>query len=297
MLKLDLRQLRYFQTIAREGQITRAAKKLHVAQPPLSQSLKALETELGVKLMERNGRKMELTEAGNILYQKTIHLFEYVEDTCIEVKDTAAGIKGILSIGCVKTCFPQIPKKLKYFHRKYPNVHFQLKEGDSYLLAEELIQRSIDLAIVRLPLDMSLFAKQSLPSENYIAVIPESWSTTSTAKTITMKKLSELPLLLLHRIHGQGQYELILEQFENHRLSPKIICECPDVDMILQLVSEQVGATIIPELTLQNHPLRGLKQLPIKDHSFPSYSAIIWLKNRYLPKSAKRFIELFTGDK
>ncbi len=289
--QLDLRQLRYFQTIAREGQITRAAKKLHMAQPPLSQSLKALETELGVRLMERNGRKMELTDAGVILYQKTNHLFDYMEETMTEVKDIGGGIKGTLSIGCVKTCFPQIPKKLKYYHNKYPHIQFQLREGDSYLLAEQLLQRTIDVAVIRLPIEMSTFASLSLPTENYVAVIPENWSTVS--ETITMEKLSELPLLLLHRISGRGQYELIVEQFEKRNLYPNIVCECPDVDMILQLVSEEMGASIIPESTLQGHHLHGLKPLTIKDHTFTSHSAIIWLKDRYLPKSARQFIELF----
>lgn len=293
--QLELRQLRYFQTIAREKQITRAAKKLHMAQPPLSQSLKALETELGVKLMERNGRKMELTDAGVILYQKINHLFDYMEETVTEVKDIGGGMKGTLAIGCVKTCFPQIPKKLQFYHHKYPHIQFQLSEGDSYLLAEQLLQRTIDVAVIRLPLEMNAFASLSLPTENYVAVIPETWSNVS--ETITINELSELPLLLLHRISGRGQYELIVEQFEKRHLYPDIVCECPDVDMILQLVSEEMGATIIPESTVLAHHLQGLKQLTIKDHTFTSHSAIIWLKDRYLPKSARQFIELFETEK
>lgn len=292
---MNLRQLRYFQTIAKEGQITRAAQKLHMAQPPLSQSLKELEEELGVRLMERNGRKMELTEAGNILYGKTDTLFQYLEETITEVKDTGSGIKGTLSIGCVKTCFNHIPKQLKAFQKKYPTVHFHLKEGDSSLLAEQLMHREIDVAIIRLPINMDKFSIHHLPDENYVAVIPESWL--GSFESITMKQLSQLPLLLLHRISGIGQYELILEQFDKYKLTPKIVCECPDVDMILQLVSEEVGATIIPQSTLYRHHLRGLKQLPIKGHTFISESALVWLKDRYLPKSAKRFIKLFQEEK
>jgi len=91
---MDFRQLRYFFVIAQEGQISRAAKKLHMAQPPLSQSLKSLETELGVRLFERNGRTMELTNAGKVLYNRAKELFYYLDETINEVRDTNEGLKG-----------------------------------------------------------------------------------------------------------------------------------------------------------------------------------------------------------
>ncbi|GAA0437354.1 MAG: LysR family transcriptional regulator [Bacillota bacterium] len=293
---MEIRHLRYFQAIANEGQITRAANKLHMAQPPLSQSLKSLEEELGVKLLERNGRKMELTDAGTVLYNKINELFDTLEETITEVKETGTGTKGSISLGCVKTCFSHIPRQIKLFQEKYPHVHFYLKEGDSYSLAEQLSNRDIDIAIIRLPLEMQAFNSLSLPDEKYIVVMPEQWCESSMIAT-TMRQLSTFPLLLLHRISGIGQYELILDQFESFNLHPKIVCECPDVDMILQLVSEEVGATIVPESTLSGHQLRGLKTLTIEDNTIISQSSLIWLKDRYLSKSTRRFIELFQSEK
>ena len=155
---MDMRQLRYFYTIAQEGQITRAAKKLHMAQPPLSQSLKALENELGVPLLERSGRKMELTKAGRVLYDRAEFFFTYLEETITEVKDTGAGNSGKLTIGCVQTCFSHLPERIKAFREKYPDITFELREGDSHYLAEQLEERKLDLAIVRLPVDMKPFA-------------------------------------------------------------------------------------------------------------------------------------------
>lgn len=84
-ISMDIRQLRYFYTIAQEGQITRAAKRLHMAQPPLSQQLKLLEQELGVQLLERNGRKLELTEAGHVLFKKTKEILTHFHETITEV--------------------------------------------------------------------------------------------------------------------------------------------------------------------------------------------------------------------
>lgn len=293
---MDLRQLRYFCTIATEGQVTRAAKKLHIAQPPLSQSLKALEEELEVTLFERNGRKMELTEPGMVLYKNAIHLFNQLDQTIMEVKEVGQGVKGTLSIGCVKSCFSHMPRRIKAFREMYPGITFELREGDSYLLSEQLKNRDIDLAIVRMPLDIKDFSVQILPNENYLAVIPETWNTHTSRTTITLDDLANLPLLLLHRISGTGQYELIIDMFDKHGLKPNIIVDCPDVDMILKLVSEEVGATIIPASSVSNNHIKGVKMLKINDVDIISESAVIWLKDYYLSKSAQRFIELFRQE-
>lgn len=293
---MDMRQLRYFYTIAQEGQITRAAKKLHMAQPPLSQTLKALESELGVTLLERNGRKMELTEAGMVLYKKTESLFRHFDETITEVKETGKGLKGKLAIGCVKSCFSYIPGQMRMFREQYPNITFELREGDTYRLAELLNSRAIDLAIVRLPLEMKTFSSHPLPNEKYVAVLPEQWGDNTSKSSISMKELANIPLLLLHRISGVGQYEVIIDQFENQGLKPNVVCECPDADMLLELVNEEIGATIIPESALSKLHLHGIKTLKIEDVDIISQSAVIWLKDKYLSKSASRFIELFQDE-
>ncbi|MEK3906043.1 LysR family transcriptional regulator [Oceanobacillus sp. FSL K6-0127] len=290
---MDMRQLRYFYTIATEGQITRAAKILHMAQPPLSQSLKALESEIGVPLFERNGKKMELTEAGEVLYKKADYFFKFFDEALTEVKETGEGLKGQLTVGCVKTLFSHVPQRIKSFREKYPNVTFELREGDSYLLAEQLNNRNIDLAIVRLPLDMEPYSSLFLPEENYVAIMPEQWAKSYESETITMNELANLPLLLLRRISGVGQYELIMDKFEKRGLTPNIVTVCPDVDMILELVNVEVGASILPASILKKHFNAGIKGFAIEDETIISKSAIIWLKDRYLSKSKQRFIEYF----
>ncbi|GIO20437.1 HTH-type transcriptional regulator BsdA [Oceanobacillus oncorhynchi subsp. incaldanensis] len=290
---MDMRQLRYFYTIAEEGQITRAAKTLHMAQPPLSQSLKALEKEIGVPLFERSGKKMELTEAGEVLYNKTGYFFKYLEETLTEVKETGEGLKGQLTVGCVKTLFSHVPQRIKSFREKYPNVTFELREGDSYLLAEQLKNRSLDLAIVRLPLDLDLYSSFHLPDENYVVIMPEQWAKSYESPSITMNEIANLPLILLRRISGIGQYELIIDKFKELELAPDVVTVCPDVDMILELVSAEVGASIVPASTLKKHSINGIKSFTIEDETIISKSAIIWLKDRYLTKSKQRFIELF----
>ncbi|MFD2638779.1 LysR family transcriptional regulator [Piscibacillus salipiscarius] len=292
---MDFKRLKYFHTIAIEGQITKAAKKLHIQQPPLSKSLKDLENELGVTLFDRQSRKLVLTEAGEVLFRKVEAIFSHMDDAVTEVRDVGEGYAGQLAVGCVKTCFSYIPDKLNLFRSQFPNISFRLKEGDSYTLAEHLLNHELDFAIIRLPLDLEPFDYLHLPDENYVAVLPEEWNELHDA-SITMQQLSEHPLMLLHRIKGVGQYEVILDKFKRRGLNPNIILDCPDVDMILDLVRSGVGGTIIPESTYHHKNVSGINMLKIEDEEIPSKSAIIWSKDRYLTKSARRFIDMFEMD-
>jgi DNA-binding transcriptional LysR family regulator len=121
---MELRKLLYFVTIVEEGQITRAAKRLHMAQPPLSLQLKALEEELGVTLIRRNTKSLELTQAGWIFFHRAKEILNSVDGMISEVREQGMGIAGKLSIGTVMSCVSYLPKPIQIFKHKYPRVQF-----------------------------------------------------------------------------------------------------------------------------------------------------------------------------
>ncbi|MFT9817703.1 LysR family transcriptional regulator [Lysinibacillus sp. NPDC056185] len=292
---MDIRQLRYFATIVEEGQITRAAKKLHMAQPPLSQQLKALEEELSTLLVVRNGKNIELTAAGKVLYKRATNLLSQIDETIMEVKEVGEGLKGTLSIGSVKTCFSHLPERIRFFREKYSNVTFRLYEGDTYRLLQDLRNRHIEVAIVRLPLESESddLSSLPLPPDHFVAVIPETWNYENTLK---LDELSSMPLMLLQRFKGVGQYELVIEACRKYHYEPNIVCQCSDADMIMSLVREGVGASLLPRSVLSSFSMNGLKILELEELSIQSDSAVIWLKDRYLSKSAIKFIETFKRE-
>ncbi|MEH6944516.1 LysR family transcriptional regulator [Bacillus sp. JJ722] len=288
---MDIRQLRYFVTIVEEGQVTKAAKKLHMAQPPLSQQLKMMEDELGGKLFDRNGRHLELTESGKLLYKKGQELLAFFEETLIEVKEVSEGLKGILALGSVKTCFAYIPGRIRFFRTKFPDVRFKLVEGDTYRLKESLLNRDIELAIIRLPIGSTDFSSIELTPDPFVLVVPDECDISNVIK---MKDIAPLPLLLLHRVSGHGTYELVIDECRRHGFEPNIVCECPDASMILTLVREGIGVAFLPQTTLKSFSQLGVKVISIEDCSVQSEAAIVWHKDRYLSKSAIRFLETFS---
>ena len=291
---MNMKQLYYFYTIAEEGQITKAAKKLHMAQPPLSQSLQKFEQSLNTQLFTRHGRRLQLTAAGEILYKRAEQIFSMIDHTKQELLEVTEGIRGILPIGCVKSCFSYLPNEMSAFREQFPNVKFDLREGDSSFLAELLHTNEIQIAIVRLPIDLQDFHSIPLNPEKYVAVIPKEWGEFEEVDTITLETLAQYPLLLLHRMRGIGQYEIIVNQFDQIGLHPNILCESPNIDMLLGLVSENMGITIIPASSLLKFHKDNFIVLPISNMAIYSEPAVIWKKTNILSASTKYFIEQLT---
>lgn len=261
-----------------------------MAQPPLSHHLKVLEEELGVTLFERTKPDLELTPAGKILLEKVESLFHHMEETYAEVKEAAEGIRGELSIGFMRSCFSYIPSRIRYFQLNYPLVKFKLREGDPYQIGEMLRKREIDIGITRLPLDLNDFSTLSLPKEKFVAVLPKQWAIGKTH--LSVKDMEHLPLLLLHRVKGVGVYDLIIQECNRNGFQPKIVCECPDSYALLQLVENEVGATIIPESTLISST-KGIRVIELMDFEQYSESAVVWLKERNVTKMMKHFLDTF----
>lgn len=292
---MDIRQMRYFLTIAKEKQITRAAKKLNMAQPPLSQQLKQMEDELGTQLFERNGRTIELTCAGKIFYERAKGIIGQVEDTIREIKEAREGLRGELSLGAMRisstTYFSQ---KIYEFRQKYPLVTYKVIGGDPFQIVQNLENRVVEIAIVRPPVKIeSAVHTMAFEKEPYVLVIPRKWTEFERRTSISIKELDQMPLMLIHRNNGEGAYEAIIHNCLSAGIHPNVICECPDSFVLLSFVVTGIGATILPKSALLFFPTENIQVLEITDSTLKAESIMIWSKNRRLSKVASEFIEEF----
>lgn len=294
---MDMRQLKYFLAIAQEGQVTRAAKLLNMEQPPLSRQLKHMEEELGVRLFDRNRMRLKLTAAGELLVQKAEMLLNQLDETIKEVKELEEGVRGVLSIGSVVSCISLLPRQIELFREKYPEVTYKISEGDHFYLGEQLEKREIELVIARLPFEAQSQPKQysilPLPSDPFVAVIPSSWAQYSGDQTISMRELASFPFLTLKTDKTTRMHEQVVDECKRHGFEPNIICECSSVAIIISLIAQGIGATVFPKSVISSFPTTVVKMLDIQDADFQSGVGILWLKDRYLSKSAQRFIDSF----
>ncbi|WP_211745636.1 LysR family transcriptional regulator [Paenibacillus sp. Marseille-Q4541] len=297
---MDIRQLRYFLAIANEGQITRAAKVLNMEQPPLSRQLKQMEQELNVTLFDRSGHKLKLTHAGEILRQKAEVLVQQFHETIQEVKEVDEGVLGVLSIGSVVSCISLLPPKIGRFRELYPDVTFKIREGDHFLLGKQLEKRNIELIVARLPFEAASesnsYSILPLPSDPFVAILPRDWSLASSHESIKLHELADIPFLTLKTDETTAMHNRVMSECRRHGFEPTVICECSSVAIIIALVASGIGATILPKSVMASFPLSVIKMLPIADIDSESDVGIIWLKDRYLSKSARHFIDMFIEE-
>ncbi|KKC48664.1 LysR family transcriptional regulator [Paenibacillus sp. D9] len=296
---MDMRQLNYFATIAREGQITRAARALHMEQPPLSRQLRQMEEELGVRLFDRTGRSLRLTAAGKLLLERAERLMREFSDALQQVREQGEGIRGVLSVGAVVSCISLLPEPIRQFHARYPEVTFKVHEGDHFSLGQELDAGEIELIVTRLPFefdaDPSAYQIAYLPSDPFAAILPSGWPLARPGP-ITLAELAKHPFLTLKTERTTAMHEKLLQEFRRAGCEPHVLCECSSVAVILALVSEGIGATVLPRSVLSSFQMAGIELRELDGESFHSEVGIVWRRDRYLSKSSERFIETLVSE-
>lgn len=288
---MDIRQLKYFIAIAEEKKITAAAKRLHMAQPPLSQQLKLMEEELDLKLFERTGKHLELTEAGRRLYKYALDITKLMEEAQTEVKETGSGIRGKLTIGVNTLSDARLPGLLQAYRQTYPHVTYKIQQNESEQLCSLVRDRQLELAIVRLPIRLNEFAMLPLYTEPFVFAVPGAWGAKLSDGTVSYEDICSYPLIL-PSTEGLGLYHLILEAFTKRQLTPQIICECSDANILFELISSGFGAAIIPYSLASRNRTYPVAFYEIDDGPSNGSTGLIWLSHHYLSGAAQRFIEL-----
>lgn len=288
MVIIDIKQLKYFYTIVEEGQITNAAKKLHMAQPPLSYQLKNLENELGVKLLDRGSRNVKLTPAGLMLYNRAKQILTLTKTTIDELKDFNNGLNGTLSIGTVSSSGSSLlTDRLNRFHGKYPSVNFEIHEGNTYKLLEILSRGIIEIAIVRTPFSTSGINYIYLPKEPMIAAMTENFNWNDEV-LIKIDELKDKPLIFYRRFE-----KIICDACENSGFQPNTFCKNEDARTSLLWANAGLGIALVPKSSLKLIGSSNLIYKEIDNKSLRTQIAAIWLKDGYLSPAAKNFLDTF----
>lgn len=286
---MEIKQLTHFLEIVKQGNITKAAEKLHIAQPHLSQQLKLLEDELGIKLIERNTRKFQITHAGQVLQNRAEQIIELTETTEKELKDLREGLHGTLSIGTIASEGDTLLlKRIVSFHEKYPNISFDIRECTTNEILQLLNNGLIEIGIIRTPLNSEGFESIYLPNEPMVAATKGNQYWDEQQKSIPLKELENKPLLVPRRYE-----KAIVNSCRELGFEPRILCKIEDTRSILSWSNTGMGIAIIPRDWTGLIPNSDLKYTELDEPSLVTRTGIIWMKNRYLSSIAKHFLETF----
>jgi DNA-binding transcriptional LysR family regulator len=247
MDEIELRHLRYFVAVAEELHFGRAAEKLHMAQPPLSQQIKRLETLLGCELFIRTSRAVSLTAAGDALLERSGRLIARVKDDVEFVRRVGRGEKGKLRVGFVGSAMlTRLPETLHEYRRLFPDVELQLQEMYTASILDGLQQYSIDVGIVR---DGDLTPNlESIPilEERLIAIVPRRHALAARFR-IRVVQLTDEPFVFYPQSAGRTAWERTMQVCDAHGFRPTVVQEAPHWVTIVSLVGAGLGVSIAPE--------------------------------------------------
>jgi LysR family hydrogen peroxide-inducible transcriptional activator len=285
---MELQQLRYFCAIADTGSFSRAAQQTHVSQPSLSQQIRKLEDELGVRLFDRPGRPVQLTELGRAFLPRARAVLRDLEAARSEVVERKTSTSGPISVGVIPTIAPYfLPPILATFSRKYPEARVSVAEEITPLLLERLRAGTMDAAIMALPLQARGHEFQSFPLlvEKLYAVLPKQ-HTLAKRRAVSLEELQDDPFLLLCDSHCFR--ETAVAACKRARLNPKIIFESGQFSSILSMVSEGLGVSIVPAMALEKRP--GCRYVPLADERAARTIGVVTLYGRSPTRANEAFL-------
>lgn len=213
---MELRLLRYFLTVAREGNITRAAGALHITQPTLSRQMTQLEEELGCALFRRGSRKLELTQEGMLLRRRAEEMLRLEEKVQRELADCTQELGGTVAIGSGESAAAGIlPALIQAFHSKYPLVRYQLTTGNADQIMEQMDLGLLDMALLMEPVDLEKYQYLSLPQADYWGVLMPAGDPLARHETVSPRDLAGRPVMVSYRPSVEQQLSLLLgEDFQ-----------------------------------------------------------------------------------
>jgi DNA-binding transcriptional LysR family regulator len=245
---MELRVLKYFVAVAEELHFGRAAQRLHISQPPLSQQIKSLEQELGAELFMRSSRRVELTPAGRVLLDKARTLLALADAAAEEVGRVAAGLEGTLRLGFVTPAMdgPLSGVLAKYKQTK-PGVRLELKEASSLDQLNDLRSGHLDVAIVRSKhgQDMSGLASKPFMREAYVIAMPKGHDLAGKG-SLGLKALDGRAFIFFSRDQGPKLHDRIMAAFERAGARPLISQEVLSKRTMLTLVAAGLGLALVP---------------------------------------------------
>jgi DNA-binding transcriptional LysR family regulator len=276
---MDLRRLRYFIAVAEELSFNRAARRLRIAQPPLSNQIKQLEGELGVVLFERTSRGVRMTEAGELLLEEARRIFVEVDQTVRTVQRVGHGEVGRLVLGFVPSASNEVlPPILHAFRERFPEVELFLREMRPNRVVQLLHEKQIDVGFLYLPLEDASLNIECVSREPLVLALPETHPLASEPQ-VELQAIAEEPFILPARYPMPGLYGQVTEACRQAGFTPNAVQK--DVwlmQTIVSLVAGGIGVALVPA-TLRNLRRRGVVYKSVYGLSPTVELGMIWRRD------------------
>ncbi len=293
-MKIELRQLRYFIAVAEEMHFGRAAVRLHMTQPPLSQAIQALEAALGTPVFSRTKRSVTLAPAGTALLPEARRILLQTEGLPDLARRAASGEAGRLSLAFVSTAdYSVLPPFLREFRERYPQVQIDLREATTDVQVEELGHGRIDAGLIIPPLPDKMKAELdyvSVLTEPLVLAVPKGIKGLRGQNAIALKAVIDMPLIIFPRRIAPAFHDAIVACFHEAGLTPRIGQEAIQMQTIVGLVSAGMGIALVPQ-SVSNLKRPGVEYKLLADKTPMVETGLAWRRDNTSPV-LRAFLEL-----
>ncbi|MBN9472444.1 MAG: hypothetical protein ABS43_06045 [Bordetella sp. SCN 67-23] len=274
---MDIRQIRYFVTVAEELSFTRAAEKLHISQPPLSQHIKSLEEELGIELLFRNRREVKLTDAGRVFLLEARKVLEHLNVAVNSTLRTARGDTGVLRLGmATSAAFNVMPDVIDRIRTRFPQVEILVSDVESKEQIRMIAEERLDIGFVHAAPLVRGMCSTPLFSEPYAAVVREDDALAGLA-TLTMADLAGRPLIAFSPAHAPSLADSLVTACLAAGFNPQIAHTARHPFTMLQMVGMGLGIALVPASFARTH-FPGVRFVHVDDTSRQVTINAVWLE-------------------
>lgn len=293
-MAIELRHLRYFIAVAEELHFGRAAERLHISQPPLSQQIQSLEEQINAKLLERNNRNVSLTAAGNMFLKEAYQILSQVDAAASKAERMEKGELGELSIGFTSTTpfMNKVTMSLRQYRESFPEVGIHMHQMNTKQQIAPLLTGRIDIGIMRNTVLPEQLDYRLLFKEPFMVAVYEGHPLLKYENIgVDISLLTDYPLVFFEREVGTALYDEIKNLLKSAGVTPKIAQEAGEAMTILGLVSAGMGISIITE-SFTRMKIDGVKYIKFSNIGAVSEVWLVYNTRRALPAAAKKLTDM-----
>ena len=288
-MAMKINQLRYFVAVAELLSFTKAAARCHVSQPSLSQQIQKLELDLGVQLLDRLGRRIKLTDAGDVFYDRAAVALDAIDDAKTCVQTSLDWQKGAITVGAIHTVAPYLlPEVVSRLTKRFPQAQVTVEEQLTEELIANCLAGELDVGIVALPIVEQRVRAESLFTEKLVAVLPAN-SPLAKEKRLTLDDVTSQPFVLLDDMHCLGRQTLQLCADRN--CAPAVSCRTAQLLTVQELVALGQGVSLVPEMAASRDRDKRRVYRTLDGPPVEREIGMIW-RPRYRPR---RLVEAVLG--
>jgi DNA-binding transcriptional LysR family regulator len=283
---MELRHLEYFMTMHQELHFTKAAEKLNISQPTLSQQIRILESEVGAPLFDRIGKKVFATKAGDILYHHCLQIFGELKQAHTAIGELEGLQRGTLAVGCSGSHL--LISSVVKFHTRYPGIKISIVQLSTEEIKEKLLKNELDIGIAFLPLDDLQLESLHLYTEELCLAVHKD-NPLANYSNITLERLKSVPIVLLPPKYIIRQF--IDQATEELGFIFNPIIEMMPFEHLLEIVGRNIAVTILPRSYINSFGNDNIRTVSIDKPSMKKSMGVIHRKDIFIPVATDKFIE------